>query len=182
MDKSCPFVRDVGSGHRSIAAPLDAVRLRVEHAIRTGPDTQLTLPARRHLADSWAEGTFDPPADAVVERLEQRADRLDPAAVIVLDDEIATGGTLIELFDRLRERGARRLSVACTHGLFTGPAIERLGAREDLDEIVTTNTVPIPLEKRLPNMTVLSIAPLLAEAIRRIHNGESISSMFAERT
>ena len=58
----------------------------------------------------------------------------------------------------------------------------RLGAREDLDEIVTTNTVPIPLEKRLPNMTVLSIAPLLAEAIRRIHNGESISSMFAERT
>ncbi len=107
---------------------------------------------------------------------------VDGKDVIVLDDEIATGGTLIELFDRLRERGARRLSVACTHGLFTGPAIERLGAREDLDEIVTTNTVPIPLEKRLPNMTVLSIAPLLAEAIRRIHNGESISSMFAERT
>ena len=102
--------------------------------------------------------------------------------VIVLDDEIATGGTLIELFDRLRERGARRLSVACTHGLFTGKAIERLGGRTDLDEIVTTNTVPIPPEKRLPNMTVLSIAPLIAEAIRRIHNGESISSMFAERT
>ncbi|MBX7213813.1 MAG: ribose-phosphate pyrophosphokinase, partial [Thermoflexales bacterium] len=57
--------------------------------------------------------------------------------VIVLDDEIATGGTLIELFDRLRDRGARRISVACTHGLFTGKAIARLGARADLDEIVT---------------------------------------------
>ncbi|MBX7215169.1 MAG: ribose-phosphate pyrophosphokinase, partial [Thermoflexales bacterium] len=87
-----------------------------------------------------------------------------------------------ELFDRLRDRGARRISVACTHGLFTGKAIARLGARADLDEIVTTNTVPIPPEKRIPKLTVLSIAPLLAEAIRRIHNGESISSMFSEDT
>lgn len=98
--------------------------------------------------------------------------------VIILDDEIANGGTIIEILDRVRERRAGRISIACTHGLFTGPAIERLSAQPDIAEIVTTNTVPIPSEKRLPNMTILSIAPLLAEAIRRIHNGESVSSLF----
>jgi ribose-phosphate pyrophosphokinase len=100
---------------------------------------------------------------------------------IVLDDEISTGGTIIEILDKLRERGAKSLSVTCTHGVLCGPAIERLGAQTDVQEIVTTDTVPVPMKKRLPNMTVLSIAPLLAEAIRRIHHGESISSMF-ERT
>jgi ribose-phosphate pyrophosphokinase len=55
-------------------------------------------------------------------------------------------------------------------------------ALTDVQEIVTTNTVPIPSAKRLPNMHVISIAPLLAEAIRRIHNGESISSMFEDET
>ena len=99
--------------------------------------------------------------------------------VIILDDEIANGGTIVEILDRVRERRAGRISIACTHGLFSGSAIERLRAQPDIVEIVTTNTVPIPPEKRLPNMTILSIAPLLAEAIRRIHNGESVSSLFA---
>ena len=98
--------------------------------------------------------------------------------VIILDDEIATGGTIIEILDRLRERHVRRISIVCTHGLFCGPALERLQAQPDIAEIVTTNTVPLSIEKRLSNMQVLSIAPLLAEAIRRIHNGESVSSLF----
>lgn len=97
---------------------------------------------------------------------------------IVLDDEIATGGSIIELLEALRQRDVRNISVACTHGLFTGKAIERLGAFPGIHEIVTTNTVPIPAEKRLPNMTVLSIGPLMAEAIHRIHCGESVSSLF----
>ncbi len=113
-------------------------------------------------------------------RIETIVGDVEGKDVIVLDDEIANGGTIIEILERLRERGAKRLSVACTHGLFTGPAIERLRAQTDLEEIVVTNTVPIPPHKRLPNMVVLSIAPLLAEAIRRTHNGESISSMFTE--
>ncbi len=100
--------------------------------------------------------------------------------VIVIDDEIANGGTIIEVLERLRERRAQRISVACTHGLFTGKAIARLGAQPDIDEIVATDTVPIPVEKRLPNMKILSVAPLLAEAIRRIHVGESVSSLFDE--
>jgi ribose-phosphate pyrophosphokinase len=100
--------------------------------------------------------------------------------VIVIDDEIANGGTVIEIIEKLRERRVERIAVACTHGLFSGQAIERLRAQPDIAEIVTTNTVPLPPEKRLPNMHTLSIAPLLAETIRRIHNGESVSSLFAE--
>jgi len=99
--------------------------------------------------------------------------------VIILDDEIANGGTIIEILHHLRERHVGRICIVCTHGLFTGAAIERLSAQPDIAEIVTTNTVPLPANKRLPNMHVLSIAPLLAEAIRRIHNGESVSSLFA---
>lgn len=99
--------------------------------------------------------------------------------VIVLDDEIATAGSLVELFEKLREVGVNSISAACVHGLFTGPAIERLAAQTDVREIVCTNTVPVPKGKRLPNMKVVSVAPLFAEAMRRITNGESISSLFS---
>jgi ribose-phosphate pyrophosphokinase len=103
---------------------------------------------------------------------------VDGKNVIVLDDEIANGGTIIEMLRKLRERRVKRLAVACTHGLFTGKAIARLGAQHEIEEIVTTDTVPIPAGKRLPNMKVLSVAPLLAEAIHRIHVGKSVSSLF----
>jgi ribose-phosphate pyrophosphokinase len=103
---------------------------------------------------------------------------VDGKNVIVLDDEIANGGTIVEILAKLRERRVKRIAVACTHGLFSGKAIERLAAQSDIAEIVTTDTVPIPAAKRLPNMTVLSIAPLLAEAIRRIHVGKSVSVLF----
>jgi ribose-phosphate pyrophosphokinase len=98
--------------------------------------------------------------------------------VIVLDDEIANGGTIVEILEKLRKRRVKRIVVACTHGLFAGKAIERLRAQSDVSEIVTTDTVPVPPHKRLPNMKVLSVAPLLAEAIRRIHVGESVSGLF----
>jgi ribose-phosphate pyrophosphokinase len=103
---------------------------------------------------------------------------VDGKNVIVLDDEIANGGTIVEVLERLRERRVKRIVVACTHGLFTGKAISRLGAQPDISEIVTTDTVPVPADKRLPHMKVLSVAPLLAEAIRRIHGGESVSRLF----
>ena len=74
--------------------------------------------------------------------------------------------------------GQNGIAVACTHGLFTAKALARLSSQPDIAEIVTTDTVPVPPEKRLPNMKVLSIAPLLAEAIRRIHVGESVSVLF----
>ncbi len=98
--------------------------------------------------------------------------------VIVLDDEIAKGSTILELLDRLREMQCRSIRVACTHGLFSGGALKRIGDQPDVLEIVCTNTVPIPMGERTSKLTVLSIAPALAEAMRRIHNGESVSALF----
>ena len=98
--------------------------------------------------------------------------------VIVLDDEIAKGSTVTELLSHLRDRGARSVRVACTHGLFSAGALERLAARPDVEEIVCTNTVPLHEDRRVPKLTVLSVAPALAEAMRRIHNGESVSALF----
>ena len=99
--------------------------------------------------------------------------------VIVLDDEIATAGSIVELLRKVREEGVQRISLACTHGLFTGPAIERLKQEPNVSEIVITNTVPLPPEKRLANIVTRSVAPLFAEAVHRIHAGESVSSLFS---
>lgn len=98
--------------------------------------------------------------------------------VIVLDDEIAKGSTVIELLGHLRSQNVRSIRIACTHGLFSDGAIGRLATQEDVLEIVSTNTAPLSDDKRVPKLTVLSIAPALAEAIRRIHNGESVSALF----
>jgi ribose-phosphate pyrophosphokinase len=99
--------------------------------------------------------------------------------IIVLDDEIATAGSIVELLRKLRAEHVGEISLACTHGLFTGPAIERLKQEPDIAEIVTTNSVPLPSDKQLPNMVVCSIAPLFAEAVRRTNLGESVSSLFS---
>jgi ribose-phosphate pyrophosphokinase len=100
--------------------------------------------------------------------------------VIILDDEIAKGSTVFELLGRLRERNARSIRVACTHGLFTADAVQRLSAEKDVEEIVCTNTVPIPMSAHTDKLTVLTVAPALAEAMRRIHNGESVSALFTQ--
>jgi ribose-phosphate pyrophosphokinase len=98
--------------------------------------------------------------------------------VIVLDDEIAKGSTVLELLARLREAKVSSVRVACTHGLFSGDALERLSGQDDVLEIVCTNTVPVPEDKRTEKLRVLSVAPMLAEAVRRIHHGESVSALF----
>lgn len=98
--------------------------------------------------------------------------------VIVLDDEIVAGSTLIELMDHLRRLEARTIRVACTHAMFSKGALERLEGQPDILEIVCTNTVPIAEDRRTPKLVVLSVAPALAEAVRRIHAGESVSELF----
>lgn len=95
---------------------------------------------------------------------------------IVLDDEIATGGSIVEICERLKDFGALSASVACTHGLFAGRAVERLRANRFVTEVVATNTVPAP--QNWPELTEISVAPLFAEAIDRIHHGRSVSKMF----
>jgi ribose-phosphate pyrophosphokinase len=98
--------------------------------------------------------------------------------VIVLDDEIARGTTIDELLGKLAQRHVRSVRIACTHGLFCHGALDRLAARPEVTEIVCTNTVPIPADGRPAKLRVLSVAPALAEAIRRIHDGESVSALF----
>ena len=98
--------------------------------------------------------------------------------VIIVDDEIARGTTMLELLSVLRRQEIRSISVACTHGIFADGALEKLAAAEDVTEVVCTNSVPVPVSH--PKLTVLSVAPALAEAIRRTHDGESVSVLFQQ--
>ncbi|MDH7570865.1 MAG: ribose-phosphate pyrophosphokinase [Armatimonadota bacterium] len=97
--------------------------------------------------------------------------------VIVFDDEISTGGSLLGAVEVLRAAGAGDIYVGCTHGVLCGPAVQRI-AESPIREVVVTNTVPVPPEKRHPKIRVLSVAPLFAEAILRTHTGQSIDSLF----
>lgn len=97
---------------------------------------------------------------------------------ILVDDEIAVGTSMVQAVKQLRQHGVTECTLVCTHGIFCGPAIENLKALPEVKAIVTTNTVPIPPEKRLPNMQVLSVAPLFADAVRRIHEGETMQPLF----
>ncbi len=98
--------------------------------------------------------------------------------VIVLDDEIARGTTIIEILTKLREQGARSVRIACTHGLFCDGALKHIAAWPQVRQIVCTNTVALADSERVEKLHVISIAPALAEAIRRIHEGESVSALF----
>lgn len=95
---------------------------------------------------------------------------------IVLDDEIATGGSIVEIVTRLGDFGCSDVSVACTHGLFTGSAVQKLTSHPLINEVVTTNTVPAPQD--FPGLVSLSVAGLFAEAIARCHEGRSVSKLF----
>jgi ribose-phosphate pyrophosphokinase len=96
---------------------------------------------------------------------------------VVLDDLISTGGTLVGVSHALRAEGARSVRVLATHGVLAGDAVQRLMAAP-IDEVVITESVPLPEEKRVPKLKVLSVAPLLAEAIRRVHEDRSVSELF----
>jgi ribose-phosphate pyrophosphokinase len=95
---------------------------------------------------------------------------------IVIDDEIATGGSIVELLRKLEEAGCVDAAVATTHGLFSGKALSLLRGHPMIREVVSTDTVPQPSD--WPELTVRSVAGLFAEAIHRIHDGESVSSLF----
>ena len=96
---------------------------------------------------------------------------------LLSDDMIDTAGTMAEAARALKERGARDVYACATHALLSGPAVERL-ASAPFKEIVVTNTVPVPEEKRFHNLTVLSVADLVARAVRYTHSNESVSSLF----
>jgi ribose-phosphate pyrophosphokinase len=99
--------------------------------------------------------------------------------VLIVDDEVLTAGSVAQSVEALREAGARDIYFAFTHPLMTDEAFERLDSL-NFKEIVMTNTLPVNKEKLLPNMTVLSVAPLLAEVILRAHAGRSVGELFDE--
>jgi ribose-phosphate pyrophosphokinase len=96
---------------------------------------------------------------------------------VVIDDMIDTAGTLAQAVSALEREGARRILACGVHAVLSGPAMERLKAAP-LEEVVVTNSIPLPDTKRLPHVTVLTVAPILGEAIRRIHDEESVSTLF----
>lgn len=96
---------------------------------------------------------------------------------LIVDDEIDTAGSMTQAVRVVHERGAREIYCCATHGIFSGPAIERLN-KAPINEIVVTDSIPLPEHKRLPHMTVLSVAELFAGAISRIHDGRSVSELF----
>jgi ribose-phosphate pyrophosphokinase len=97
--------------------------------------------------------------------------------VIIVDDEVDTGGTMVNAVNIVREHGAREIYLCFAHAIFSPPAVERL-AGLPVHEIVTTNSISLPPEKRLPNLTALSVAGLLAEVIQRVHEGRSVGEIF----
>ena len=99
--------------------------------------------------------------------------------VLMVDDIIATAGTVVRASEVVRQNGARRVIAFATHPVLCGPAVERLAATP-FDHLAVTDTIPIPevVRAKLPHLTILSVSELMGEAIRRIHRDESVSSLF----
>jgi len=97
---------------------------------------------------------------------------------IIVDDLIATGSSLIEGVEALKKAKAKSIRAAISHGVLSHPALERLNKRKDLEELLITDSIPLENGKKHPWIKVLSVANLLGEAIKRIHNEESVSSLF----
>ena len=170
---------------------LFALPVLADYTKRTYADHDLAVVSpdsgRVRLAERWADTlggtplafihkTRDPrkPNEAVANRV---VGDVRGRTCVVIDDMIDTGGTVSKTVEALLADGARDVIVAATHGVLSGPATERLstcGARE----VIFTDTLPIPDEKRFPSMTVLSIAPLLAQAIHQVFEDGSVTSLF----
>jgi len=99
---------------------------------------------------------------------------------LIVDDEIATGSSILEVVQLLEKEGASEIYACCVHAVFAGNAIERLRA-SSLREVVVTDTLPILPERRWPGLTILSVSTLIAEVIQRIHSGVSVDTIFQHR-
>ena len=157
-------------------------RYDLSHAVVVSPDlgnAKNAAALAKRLGTPVAAGAKERISDTEV-RITAIIGEVAGRDVIVVDDEIANGGSMIELIHHLRRQGARTIRIACTHGVFARDAVERLTAQPDLIELICTDTMPIADAGKSPKLTVLSIAPALAEAMRRINTGESVSALFQE--
>ncbi|GAB3521535.1 ribose-phosphate diphosphokinase [Arthrobacter monumenti] len=169
-----------------MALPLlaDYVRTRIDadNVTVVSPDT-----GRVRVAEQWAERLGGAPLafvhksrDATVPNQavsKQVVGQIEGRDCVLIDDMIDTGGTIAGAVQVLKNAGAKDVIIASTHGVFSDPAPRRL-AESGAREVVVTNTVPIPPEKRFRNLTVLSIAPLIGRAIREVFDDGSVTSLF----
>jgi ribose-phosphate pyrophosphokinase len=103
--------------------------------------------------------------------------QVDGRTCLVVDDMIDTAGTIVQAAEALRDNGAQEVIVASTHAILSGPAVDRL-KNSRISEVIVTNTLPIPDDRRFPQLTVLSIAPLIARAIMEVFDDGSVTSLF----
>ncbi|SIT70987.1 ribose-phosphate diphosphokinase [Microbacterium sp. RU33B] len=145
------------------------------------PDT-----GRVRVADQWSDSLGAPlaiihkrrdPNVANQVTVNEIVGHVDGRVCLLVDDMIDTGGTIVKAAEALKKNGAERVIVAATHAIFSDPAAERLQS-EAIDEVVVTDTIPIPAEKRFATLTILPIAPLLGRAIREVFEDGSVTSMF----
>ncbi|HWV55992.1 MAG TPA: ribose-phosphate pyrophosphokinase [Longimicrobiales bacterium] len=152
---------------------------RLENPVVVAPDVGAAKMARgyaRRLDASFAIIDKRRPSPNVAE-VATVVGEVEGRPCVITDDMIDTAGTIQSVVQALSERGASEIYVAATHALFSGPAVERL-QNSAVREVVVVNTLDLPPERRFPKLTVLSIAELLARAIRYTHSNESVSQLF----
>jgi ribose-phosphate pyrophosphokinase len=153
--------------------------LNLDHPVVVAPDVGAAKMARgfaRRMNASFAIIDKRRPVQNVAEVMEVIGE-VSGRPCIIVDDMIDTAGTLVSVVEALKERGAEQVYAAATHPILSGPACERLQGSA-LVEVVVTNTLHTPEEKQFPKLRVLSIAELLARAIRYTHSNESVSQLF----
>jgi len=157
-------------------------RVDLDNVTVVSPDT-----GRVRVAEQWAERLGGAPLAFVHKSRDvnvpnqavskQVVGQIEGRECVLIDDMIDTGGTISGAVQVLKNAGAKDVIIACTHAVFSDPAARRL-AESGAREVVVTDTLPIPAEKQFPQLTVLSIAPLIARAIREVFDDGSVTSLF----
>jgi len=162
----------------------DYVRRHATEPVIVSPDAGRIKVAERmaqHLNDCGADLAFiykrRPKGTTNVAEAAEVMGDVEGRTCVLTDDMIDTGGTIVAAAELLKKRGAKDVWAMATHGLLSGPAVDRL-KNAPIDRIVLTNSLPLPPEKQLPNVEVLSVAPLIAEALGAVFDDTSVSDIF----
>jgi ribose-phosphate pyrophosphokinase len=146
-----------------VSADEGGIKRAVGHANRIGAPLAIVDKRRTSADTTKQENIIGAPVDGKI--------------VLMFDDMISTASSICGAANVIKECGAKQIHVGATHGVLCGPAIERL-TKAPIDSVIITDTIPLRQEQMLPKIKVLSVAPLLGQAIKRIHRNESVSMLF----